>query len=77
MGASQCQSCGKLWEDHYGTEITCKHLQACVSVLKAIHTWAAYDQDHGYQALIPDHVISLIERKFDEIGVVYGEKGEK
>jgi len=68
---SKCKSCGKEWVDHCGTEITCRHLQTCVSALKVIHTWAAYDQEHGYKALIPDHVVELIERKFDEIGVNY------
>jgi transposase-like protein len=70
---SKCKSCGKQWVDHYGTEITCRHLQACISALKAIHIWETLDREHGHRAhSVSWYVTDIIERKFDEIGVKYG-----
>ena len=39
-------------------------LEACISALKAIHTWASY---RGGQALIPADVIKLIDRTLGEV----------
>jgi hypothetical protein len=67
MTKDKCKACGVAWDEHKGIEGTCKDLQACLSALKVIHTWAAYDCEHGYMALLPEHVRDLVNRTLNDV----------
>jgi hypothetical protein len=63
----KCPSCGVEYTDHQGLIGTCRDLQACISALKVIHTWAAF-QD-GF-ALDPQHTEALTRRTLEKIGIM-------
>ncbi|MFH1952552.1 MAG: hypothetical protein ABIL06_13145 [Pseudomonadota bacterium] len=60
-----CRSCRTPWSDHLGLVDTCRDLQAALSALRVISTWASF-QDGS--ELVPGHVESLIKRTLEKIG---------
>ena len=73
MKKDACIYCGKPWISHKGVAGVCEDLQACISAMKAVYTWASFDLEHAGEyktTLTPESVQALFKRTFKKIGVM-------